>query len=82
MKYAFTQVSFAELRPELEFYTGLHWDKVEILTTADKILDSPHVSLSEKPYFTDTGNYKKVEADSVVPSQKLMAAPSRQGDGE
>lgn len=41
MKYAFTHEGFAELRAELDFYTGLHWDKVEILTAADRMLEVP-----------------------------------------
>ncbi|WP_317204897.1 hypothetical protein [Janthinobacterium sp.] len=55
MRYAFTQKGFMELQPELDIYTGLHRDAIEVLTGADR----PPDAAAPRPQSTvsDLGSY-------------------------
>jgi hypothetical protein len=57
MRYAFTQKGFMELQSELDFYTGLHRDNVEVLTGAKPASESGGGELSPLA-LPDFGKYE------------------------
>ena len=58
MRYAFTQQGFLELRSELDIYTGLHQDAIEVLTASDRLPDADAKPVVTAPYFPDLGRYE------------------------
>ena len=58
MRYAFTQQGFLELQSELDIYTGLHQDAIEVLTASDRPPEPGAKSAVTAPYFPDLGRYE------------------------
>lgn len=72
--HAFTPSGFLELKSELDYYTGLHRDRLDILLAADDLLDKAYGLVAAQPYFQELTAFDNIGHRTGILSAEMREA--------